>query len=70
MQGTDLDTQLSLLKSVTVTGYDRSDTQDGYPSASMPPVVFSYAEPEARSARQSPWARSISRSAHGSTDKF
>ena len=39
----DPDTQLSLLSAATVTGYDK-DTEGHYRSASMPPVVFSYAE--------------------------
>ncbi|THJ19822.1 MAG: toxin, partial [Nitrospira sp. CG24D] len=39
----DPDTQLSLLSTATVTGYDK-DTEGRYRSASMPPVVFSYAE--------------------------
>jgi RHS repeat-associated protein len=40
---TDPDTAASLLSEVTLTGYDK-DAQGQYRSASMPPVVFSYAQ--------------------------
>lgn len=39
---TDPDTSMSLLSAATVTGHER-DTESEYRSASMPPVVFSYA---------------------------
>lgn len=39
---TDPETRLSLLSSVTVTGYDRSAEDGGYRAASLPAVVFSY----------------------------
>jgi RHS repeat-associated protein len=41
---TDVDTQTSLLSSVTVTGYDKDSADGSYRSASMPPVSFSYSQ--------------------------
>jgi RHS repeat-associated protein len=40
----DRDTQISLLNSVTVTGYHRNSEDGSYRSASMPPVNFTYAQ--------------------------
>jgi RHS repeat-associated protein len=40
---TDEDTQVSLLRSVTHTGYDRDSAAGDYRFASMPPVSFAYA---------------------------
>src|SRR5262245_43072376 len=40
----DSDTQISMLSSVTVTGYDRDSAESGYRSASMPPVNFTYSQ--------------------------
>jgi RHS repeat-associated protein len=40
----DSDTQVSLLSSVTVTGYDKESADGSYRSVSMPPVSFTYAQ--------------------------
>jgi RHS repeat-associated protein len=41
---TDSDTRISLLSSVTVSGYDKESAEGSYRSASLPPVSFSYSQ--------------------------